>query len=158
MDPLCNDDSIPVMELSKMPQQLEETDTEPSQPEGVPSVTTILIQLNVFNALAHNGAILGIPSETLCNKALLSLFDSTGPLSPVSERCPVSLYPTTIQKTVPHHPWIDLFPIPQMRDNFILASNSINEEELGTDIVSIRDSADEKPTLIVWGNPSDPQA
>jgi hypothetical protein len=45
-----------------------------------------------------------------------------------------------------------------MRDNFILASNSINEEELGTDIVSIRDSADEKPTLIVWGNPSDPQA
>jgi Domain of unknown function (DUF3425) len=32
---------------------------------------------------------------------------------------PANLWPTTIQCTVPHHPWIDILPWPNMRDKLI---------------------------------------
>lgn len=125
---------------------------------GVPRLTSLslVIQLNVFNALVHNGTILGIQAGTLCDKGLLSPFNHMGPFL-ITDSCPVSLRPTEIQKTAPHHPWIDLFPLPRMRDNFIVACHSIDEEELGNDVVGMSDCAFEKPTLITWGEPWDPR-
>lgn len=55
------------------------------------------------------------------------------PTSPI----PPSLEPTEIQLTVPHPAWIDLFPMPQLRDNIILAFNegTIDTDELCDDLV-----------------------
>jgi hypothetical protein len=74
----------------------------------------------------------------------------------VISSCPASLRPTAIQRTIPHHPWIDLFPIPQMRDNMLLAGDSYDEYELCNDLVDFCDVPNEKTGLIVWGEPWDP--
>ena len=45
-----------------------------------------------------------------------------------------------------------------MRDNFIRACNSIDEDDFFFDLVDIREDAGEKANLIVWGDPTDIRA
>lgn len=54
-----------------------------------------------------------------------------------------SLLPTTLQKTVPHHGYIDMIPFPILRDRILEALLVINEEKLCKDL----QSADWK----IWG-------
>ncbi|KAF2176469.1 hypothetical protein K469DRAFT_755635 [Zopfia rhizophila CBS 207.26] len=122
-----------------------------------PAALHTLIQLNVLNAIGHNAGALGITVESLCDDNSVSPFNRQGPC--VSwESFPASLRPTALQTAIRHHPWIDLFPIPQMRDNFIRVCDSIDEDEFYIDLVDVKEDAGEKPNLIVWGNPSDPRA
>ncbi|KAF7556166.1 hypothetical protein G7Z17_g1612 [Cylindrodendrum hubeiense] len=121
-----------------------------------PSALQTLVQLNVLNALGQNAAALGITTESLCDDASLSPFNYSGP-GTTWGTAPPSLQPTALQIETPHHPWIDLFPVPQMRDSFIRACGSLDEDELNADLVDVEET-DEKPNLIVWGNPSDPRA
>jgi hypothetical protein len=44
-------------------------------------------------------------------------------------------FPTTLQRTVPHEEWIDAMPHPVMRDDFILARTTFDEDDLWTDMV-----------------------
>ncbi|KAH7118493.1 hypothetical protein EDB81DRAFT_873199 [Dactylonectria macrodidyma] len=97
-----------------------------------PAALHTLTHLNVLRALGDNAAAL----------------DSTSP----------GLRPTALQTTVRHHPWIDLFPVPQVRNCFIRISAGGYEDELCVDLVDVEESDEEKPKLIVWGNPSDPRA
>ncbi|KAJ9136695.1 hypothetical protein NKR23_g9610 [Pleurostoma richardsiae] len=138
---------------------------------GVPQPAQLptLVKYNVFNALGRNAAALGI----YCTKWLLcdsmSPFGSTGPLaaSDILEAlpgstCPDSLRPTALQLTVPHRPWIDLFPLPRMRDNILLATmdtRQLNGRELCFDMVEAygtTSAGPEDPLLLVWGEPWDP--
>jgi hypothetical protein len=41
------------------------------------------------------------------------------PLSPAVAALPVNLHPTAAQLTIPHHPMLDLFPWPSVRDKLI---------------------------------------
>ncbi|KAH7008976.1 hypothetical protein EDB80DRAFT_777452 [Ilyonectria destructans] len=129
----------------------------------VPLSLPMVIQLNTFNALAYNGCLLGIKAETLCDVKRLSPFNDAASCT-VDGKCPSTLHPTITQQTIPHHPWVDLLPLPRMRDNLIWAFQTIDERELGTDIVNVHDIyssisvAGEKPTLIVWDDPSNPQS
>jgi hypothetical protein len=55
---------------------------------------------------------------------LESIFDPTafGTLAPVSNPAvPAWLQPTTVQQTIPHHPFIDILPWPSVRTKLILA-------------------------------------
>jgi hypothetical protein len=88
---------------------------------------------------------------------VISPWNSTDPRPPNSQ-CPSSLRPTWLQKTVEHHPWIDLWPIPQMRDNLLLAGDSYDEDKLCNDLVEFGDIPGEKSGLIVWSEPDDPRA
>lgn len=54
--------------------------------------------------------------------------------APVGPEIPESLRPTYLQLTVPHPPWIDRFPFPQMRDNMIVLLGVIDEEEFLADL------------------------
>ncbi|KAH6662057.1 hypothetical protein B0J14DRAFT_496447, partial [Halenospora varia] len=75
--------------------------------------------------------------------------------------CPEALRPTALQLQIPHHPWIDLWPISQMRDNLLLAnlspSTSFNEDQLCNDLVEFTDFPNEQTGLIVWSDPWDPR-
>ena len=73
-----------------------------------------LIQFNVFRALVSNTFTLGFPFSWLSAEA-----DSPYYLGESRWCCPASLQPTALQRKVPHHPWIDLFPFPALRDNKI---------------------------------------
>ncbi|KAJ0414918.1 hypothetical protein BJY00DRAFT_294277 [Aspergillus carlsbadensis] len=48
---------------------------------------------------------------------------------------PPALSPTVVQIRVPHHPWLDCFPFPQVRDNIIRVAQLFNDCDLCTDIM-----------------------
>lgn len=122
---------------------------------GSPRVDQLLtlIQFNVFRALVSNTSTLGFTRDWLQEDAI-SPWSSKN--ESIISSCPASLRPTAVQRTIEHHPWIDLFPIPRMRDNMLLAGDSYDEYELCNDLVDFCDVPSERTGLIVWGEPWDP--
>ena len=121
---------------------------------GSPRVDLLLtlIQFNVFRALISNNFSLGFDLAWLREDAI-SPFYTTSPESWGS--LPENLRPTELQHKVEHHPWIDLFPIPTMRDNLLRAGADYDDTAICLDIVEIGDKPKEKAGLIVWGEPWD---
>lgn len=116
-----------------------------------------LVHFNVFRALVSNTSSMGFTMEWL-NEDAESPFNAPQPGSSiVSASCPSSLSPTDLQRTVAHHPWIDLFPFPRMRDNLLLAGDSYDEDQLCIDLVEFCHVPCEQMGLIVWGEPDDPR-
>lgn len=120
-----------------------------------------VIHVNVLNALACNAAALGLSDIWLLCEAS-SPFGLLGPALPTADNTswPDCLRPTELQLKMPHHPWIDLFPIPRLRDNIIWASvchDYVDEDELWYDLVEMDTSleASQSPSLIAWGQPWD---
>jgi hypothetical protein len=126
---------------------------------GSPRVDLLLtlIQFNVLRALFSNTFSIGFDLEWLINGEAISPFNSmTSDESEVS--IPESLRPTHLQSTVPHHPWIDLFPLPKIRDNLLLAGEDYDDTAICMDVVEIGGKPNEACGLIVWGEPWDPYA
>lgn len=122
-----------------------------------------LTRLNILRALNTNIDVLGYDGADLLNNDAQSPFSMTGPTAADRESretlLPTALRPTHIQRTVPHHPWLDLFPIPRMRDIMILADDSYDDERLCHDMLGDRFSRldrEGKAGLIVWKDPWDP--
>ncbi|KAF3394120.1 hypothetical protein F1880_004832 [Penicillium rolfsii] len=125
-----------------------------------------LTRLNVIRALHANLNALGYEPTQMDDEAE-SNFSISGPkLFQINEAAlPPALRPTLIQRSIPHHPWLDLIPIPKMRDNLILAGDSIDDVKLCHDIcgnvaskLDAKRSAEAKGEtgLIVWKDPWDP--
>ncbi|KAG8353100.1 hypothetical protein FVEN_g8771 [Fusarium venenatum] len=123
-----------------------------------PAILPSLIRLNAVNAVSNNALHIGIPLEGLCCDDVTSPWSiqTFGPLesttTPLS--CPESLYPTKLQTEIEHHPWVDLLPIPQLRDNMLRAYTGgiIDEDELCFDILGVTCSQGlDDAYLIVWG-------
>ncbi|KAI1868013.1 uncharacterized protein JN550_006501 [Neoarthrinium moseri] len=77
-------------------------------------------------------------------------------LAPAPATIPITLQPTTIQRTVPHDPWIDIMPWPAARDSLILNQGLYDEDELCTDMMGgLYEGFDEIESrgIIVWGEP-----
>jgi hypothetical protein len=110
-----------------------------------------LIQLNFTRALMENMSILGLLAEHLHDEAL-SPFNTAGPwLYDFEAHLPSSLRPTTVQRAVQHHPWLDLLPVAQLRDNLILAGESYDETQLCLDIQGHGSERTGNTGIIVWG-------
>lgn len=117
-----------------------------------------LIQLNVINSLTRNSVILGLEGDWLVCSAV-SPFTYSGlghSIDTYVVRCPENLVPTMLQRTIPHHPWVDLFPLPRMRDNFLIAISmdlsGDEEEQLWEDLIEPVQGND-WTGMIVWGEP-----
>ncbi|KAK7437164.1 hypothetical protein Landi51_12185 [Colletotrichum acutatum] len=122
-------------------------------PRDLPALT----RLNAFDALARNALVLGIPVELIESDEGNSLFIHQGPARPgSSEVLPPHLSPTALQRTVKHHPWLDLFPIPKMRDNILrgIRAGEIDEDELCNALVCDLLDLDSpsKSSLVIWGD------
>jgi hypothetical protein len=124
---------------------------------GSPRVDQLLtlIQFNVFRALLSNTNTMGFGFAWLEDEDALSPFLLP---RPTELSTPASLLPTALQRTIPHHPWIDLFPFPHMRDNLLLAEARGGYDEWGlcNDLVDFCNVPAEKTGLIVWTEPWDP--
>ncbi|CRG90183.1 hypothetical protein PISL3812_07226 [Talaromyces islandicus] len=115
-----------------------------------------LVQFNFTRALIENTRVLGLISEQLHDDAI-SPFNVAGPLPYDFEASlPSSLQPTIIQRTIPHHPWLDLLPVAEMRDNLILAEDSYDETRLCLDMKGDGDIDTGQTGIIVWRDPWDP--
>ncbi|KAL3454418.1 hypothetical protein BJX65DRAFT_315665 [Aspergillus insuetus] len=128
-----------------------------------------LAKVNVFRAFMHNLTLLGWGSKHMETPSLspFSLLVSRSPasaspaLTPRNDHdynsIPSSLQPTETQLQVPHHPWLDLFPLPRMRNNLIQARKDTWEpRELCNDIMGFWGESDSVGVgLLVWGDPWD---
>ncbi|KAK9384136.1 hypothetical protein V1515DRAFT_487942 [Lipomyces mesembrius] len=114
-----------------------------------------LTRLNLVRAMYANMDILGYTASEIEDDAQ-SLFSMVGPRGAeyYEAMLPPPLRPTVIQCTVPHHPWIDIIPIPRMRDNMILAGESIDDEQLCHDLCGKRTGVGSG--IIVWKVAWDP--
>ncbi len=125
---------------------------------GSPRVDQLLtlIQFNVFRALISNTFALGWTLEWLTCAEPISPWNAIpGTESSSLTTYPQALRPTEVQRAIEHHPWIDLWPMPKMRDNLLLAGDSYDEDQLCNDLVEFTDISNEQTGLIVWSDPSD---
>jgi hypothetical protein len=130
--------------------------------QGTPALShlSLLVKYNVSSALQRNADILGVTAQYF-------EWDGISPFSkeginneyPSSLEWPVNLLPTRLQCSMEHHPWVDVFPWPKMRDNMLQAfqyPEVCDEDQLCREIVEYGDENSE-PLLIVWGDACNPQ-
>ncbi|KAI3325238.1 hypothetical protein HD806DRAFT_492390 [Xylariaceae sp. AK1471] len=117
-----------------------------------------LLQFNSLRASAVNRTLIsGILVTPLdCGEEIIHVIPY--PTNP--ELLPLALLPTTLQQTVPHGDWIDLFPWPEGRDCLIRAVGTFDEDELWADCVGglyegFPDDEIERRGIIAWSPPWD---
>lgn len=117
-----------------------------------------LLQFNALRALTVNrtliSGILVMPLD--CDKEVVHVIPN--PIKP--ELLPSTLLPTTLQQTVPHGDWIDIFPCPEGRDRLIRAAGTFDEDELWADCIGglyegFPDDEIERRGIIAWSPPWD---
>ena len=116
-----------------------------------------LVYYNVYRGILQNIAILGLDLD------LMEFDDYPSPFLPLSASSssaifcpPPQLAPTALQKTIAHHPQIDIFPDPVLRDNFVrLADNDLDDDEFCHDMVGSQarflEQPRREPACRVWG-------
>ncbi|KAK5636348.1 hypothetical protein RRF57_012060 [Xylaria bambusicola] len=117
-----------------------------------------LLQFNVLRALAVNRSLItGVLVTPLeCDVEIIHVI----PYPTRPELLPPTLLPTTLQQTVPHGDWIDMFPSPEGRDRLILAAGTYDEDDLWADCIGglfegFPDEAVEQRGMIAWSPPWD---
>ncbi|KAJ3529657.1 hypothetical protein NM208_g9660 [Fusarium decemcellulare] len=123
----------------------------------VPRDLPTLTRLNAFQGLIRNASILEIPVECLETDDCSSPFSLNQPLNQSeSLQFPTHLSPTTLQRAVAHHAWLDLFPFPGLRNSILqgIESGQYDEDrlcdELCCDLLNLET---ESPALVViWGD------
>jgi len=120
-----------------------------------------LTRLNVFRACTHNLKSIGFDIDIMTDDSIspFNLGSASEELSLLHDtKMPASLRPTRMQRKVHHHPWIDFFPLPKMRDNLIQAGDDWDDDELCHDIMGFWNSPGSgNAGLLVWGDPWDVQ-
>lgn len=107
------------------------------------------------------------PNIFTCDAALQGLrLISALPIPPT---VPPSLEPTSLQRTNPHPPWIDLFPFSRARDALIRELGYFDERELCIDILGthvhakygqnkiVSANKEDQNGVIIWGDPWNPK-
>jgi Domain of unknown function (DUF3425) len=117
-----------------------------------------LLQFNALRALAVNRTLIsGILVTPLdCDEEVIHVI----PYPTKPELLPSTLLPTTLQQTVPHGDWIDMFPCPEGRDRLIRAAGTFDEDELWADCIGglyegFPDDEVERRGIIAWSPPWD---
>ncbi|KAF2023251.1 hypothetical protein EK21DRAFT_105426 [Setomelanomma holmii] len=117
-----------------------------------------LSQYNFIRALWANVEVLGLASSQMADDDAISPFNSADPKradtpTALNPALPPGLQPTDLQSSTLHHPWLDLIPIPAMRDNiFRRGLNDTEEEDLCHDM---RGRVHQDPGVLVWRDPWD---
>lgn len=117
-----------------------------------------LLQFNLFRGLMDNMKMLGFTLSTACDDDSISPFGSNPSynINTVFD-IPSYLKPTETQLTVMHHPWLDLFPLPRLRDNLVNAGDDWDDEALCLDMIGQGGAPSGKGGIILWGEPWDPR-
>ncbi|RAH48782.1 DUF3425 domain-containing protein [Aspergillus brunneoviolaceus CBS 621.78] len=128
-----------------------------------------ITRLNVLRALFFNLEVLGYSPSDIHDDAQSTFTPNiqSGIKWSRIEALPTALRPTVIQRTVPHHPWLDLMPFPRMRDTLILAQAYMGDEQLCHDLCGnrvpcagcrdlSRPGGIGETGVLVWRDPWDP--
>ncbi|KAJ4304476.1 hypothetical protein N0V90_000002 [Kalmusia sp. IMI 367209] len=154
-----------LLKVEPMPQQIGVPSGLDWTGQGAPNVNhlRILLRINVNIAFEFIAQALGALDHHDYNA--ISPFNKLGPEMGINRptkafEMPENLRPTRLQLTIEHHPWIDFFPLPRMRDNILMAveqTGVCDEDELCRDLCHYDVETVGKAGLIVWGEASDPR-
>ncbi|PYH96614.1 hypothetical protein BO71DRAFT_396923 [Aspergillus ellipticus CBS 707.79] len=119
-----------------------------------------LVKLNVFRAFIRNVAALGYDRGPMTDDSI-SRFSVSGPHPQdlpgvAATTLPASLCPTELQRSRPHHPWLDFFPFAQLRDNLIRHEDCMDDIQLCRDLMGFWTMPEEDNCMLVWGDPWEP--
>jgi hypothetical protein len=118
-----------------------------------PAMLSSLVQFNISRALMSNAEIFGLTTRDLHDDAL-SPFVVAGPWPSIvdvqTSLLPSGLKPTALQRTVEHHPWIDLLPVPCLRDN-LLQRGVDSFDEVALCCAFTGHGHDRGTGILVWG-------
>jgi hypothetical protein len=80
-----------------------------------------LSKFNLLRAFVDNMKVLGLTMQDM-EDDVVSPFNLPSPTAQKtqSQALPGSLCPATTQRSIQHHPWLDCFPFPRMRDNLLI--------------------------------------
>lgn len=119
-----------------------------------------LIRYNIYRAVAVNSWAIGIDPRLMHSDILSPFTSNDTEITKFSRSLPPSLRPTAVQRSVPHHPYIDLFPFPSLRDRLIELGDTIDEDELCADFAgeNLTSELGGHTGLISWGEPWDPHS
>lgn len=115
-----------------------------------PNLLSGVLRLNAMQAFWKNIDILGQTEDDQHDDAI-SQFCIIGPCAVDINTLPPALRPTELQRTVPHHPWFDLIPVPQMRDNLIRAGDTFDDGLLCQDMSGYRSAVTGRRGIVIWG-------
>lgn len=119
----------------------------------------VLVKFNVFRAFIYNSMILGFSTEEALEEEALSPFTNPTDLKIATlPSLPSSLRSTKLQCRIPHHPWIDMLPLPEMRDNLLRAGDAFDEVKLCTELVGFHSTSTSRSGMVLWAEPWDPSA
>ncbi|KAJ4147207.1 hypothetical protein LMH87_001747 [Akanthomyces muscarius] len=124
--------------------------------EALVSVT----RYNIYQAMLVNATYLGLTMELL-REDIISPFNVIGPATFGfgAGDLPPSLRPTALQRQIVHHPWVDLCPMPSLRDALLLGAAVYDEDELCHDLfIGAGNGSEHQAGLVVWGESWDPTA
>lgn len=110
-------------------------------------------QFNTMRAMFNNAATMELAMDVLCED-IASLFNIAGP---ITLHLPPSLQPSSTQKQIIHHPWIDLIPVRSFRNAMIARMTEYDDEELCDDLYGLNNASGEVG-LVIWGESWDPLA
>ncbi|KAI0197839.1 hypothetical protein F4808DRAFT_287224 [Astrocystis sublimbata] len=121
-----------------------------------PALLPALVKFNVARAMLANGKVLGITDRWQLEDDAISIFSLNGPwLSSLDIQIgalPKELQPTALQRRTAHHPWIDLVPIPTLRDNLLRRGvDNFDEDALCQAMFGHGDHS--YAGLLVWSDP-----
>ena len=117
-----------------------------------------LSRVNLLRAAYQNVAAAGMAADWLCADDAISIFSTATPAqADPGAAIPPCLVPTALQRAVPHHPWVDVFPFPGLRDNLIRAGSRLDDDEFCHDVTGFWDTRRSDATFLVWGTPWEPQ-
>jgi hypothetical protein len=122
-----------------------------------------LTHFNTIRGMLTLVAILGVEHEML-REDIQSPFFAPETATRAIEDLPPTLRPTAVQKSMPHHPELDIFPFAGIRDNLIRAVGTYSDHDLCMDIIGLAPTtcsidgrlgtSDGHTGLLVWGDPT----
>ncbi|KAL5366531.1 hypothetical protein BJX96DRAFT_38104 [Aspergillus floccosus] len=109
-------------------------------------------QWNIIRAMVTNATMMGLTMALLAGD-IISPFNAC---EPVTANLPPSLQPTYLQKSIIHHPWIDLCAVSSVRDALLRNLHLYSEDELCDDLFGKSSDSTEPTGLLIWGEAWDP--
>jgi hypothetical protein len=132
-----------------------------------------LLTLSHFNLLRGTTALIilvGCDPENMGDDIISPFVDLPGFPSRLPADLPPTLHPTALQKSMPHHPEIDVLPFPKVRDNMLLGAGTYDDYELCRDIFGLHPTSTSileevninehsfGTGLLLWGDPTMPSS
>ncbi|RHZ62617.1 hypothetical protein CDV55_104787 [Aspergillus turcosus] len=109
-------------------------------------------QWNIIRAMYTNATTMGLTMALLAED-IISPFNIP---RPATVNLPPSLHPTYLQKSIIHHPWIDLCAVSSVRDALLRNLHLYSEDELCHDLFGYSSDCTQPTGLLIWGEAWDP--